>query len=169
MLKGVLASRPLPKIAVDSRDVKVQVSVDRDDRQTIDLHSVFAYSIRVDNRDVHFIELSFAPITFADPTSDDGMEENQWPISRDIYFEVRFAPELFKDLIDGVLVADYFSEPLTSEAFLAGLNSLNKPSVETVAFSTKVNGKRVFDKSDSVPKYFYEQGDIPIVSMVEFL
>ena len=39
-------------------------------------------------------------------------------------------------------------------------------SVQVLGFATSVNGKRVLDHQDAVPKFFYADGDIPIFSRV---
>ena len=39
-------------------------------------------------------------------------------------------------------------------------------SVQVLGFSTIVNGKRVLDHQDAVPKFFYVDGEIPIFSRI---
>lgn len=167
MLKQILLTKTLPVVRVDPDDVSVEYSVDRDVKRPLEDVSVTIYPARIDNRDVFYIDLTFAAIDLSlSDEGNKGFEAN----SRQIYFEARFAPELFKDLRDGALLLDH-TEPLSFQDFARPPRSLvgappTSVDMSVLSFRTIVNGKRVLDHKDGVPKFFFADGEIPIIAQI---
>ena len=112
MLRDILERKDLPVIHVDSDDVALTYSVDRGDLRPAKEVRVTVIPVRIDNHDVNYIELTFDPINLVLECRSEDADCVMVDHAYDIYFEARFAPELFKDLRDHALVQDTDS-PLT--------------------------------------------------------
>merc|ERR1719229_805742 len=169
MLREILEKKNLPVIHVDPDDVRLEYSISGGDHVTVEKVEARVIPVRIDNRDVNYIELAFDPISLENNDGNDSADCVMVDDSYNIYFEARFSPELFKDIADGALLHDAES-PLSLENFLDYNNFKHQDqypagmNVQVLGFSTVVNGKRVLDHQDPIPKFFYEVGEIPIFS-----
>ena len=113
MLRDILEKKRLSVIHVDPDDVRLQYSINRGNHVTV-IPTVRVVPVRIDNRDVNYIELTFDPISLENNDGNDGSDCVMVDDSYNIYFEARFSPELFKDIADGALLQDAES-PLSLE------------------------------------------------------
>ena len=112
MLRDILERKDLPVIHVDPEDVSLLYSIDRRDLKPVKGVRVTVIPVRIDNHDVNYIELTFEAINLVLECRGDDADCVMVDYAYDIYFEARFAPELFKDLRDNALVQDADS-PMT--------------------------------------------------------
>ena len=116
MLRDILEKKKLSVIHIDPDDIRLEYSINRGNHVTVD-PSARVIPVRIDNRDVNYIELTFDPISLENNDGDDSADCVMVDDSYNIYFEARFSPELFRDLADRALVQDAES-PLTLEVGL---------------------------------------------------
>ena len=106
MLRDILEKKNLPVIHVDPDDVHFEYSINRGDHVTVEDVKATVIPVRIDNRDVNYIELDFDPISLEKGDGNDDSSCVMVDDSYNVYFEVRFSPELFRDLADRALVQD---------------------------------------------------------------
>ena len=117
MLREILEKKNLPVIHVDPDDVRLEYSINRGNHVTVEKVEARVIPVRIDNRDVNYIELTFDPINLENDGGNDDADCVTVDDSYNIYFEARFLPELFRDLADRALVQDA-ELPLTLEVCL---------------------------------------------------
>lgn len=117
MLRDILEKKNLAVIHVDPDDVRLEYSINRGDNVTVEEVRATVTPVRIDNRDVSYIELTFDPINLEKIGGNDDADCVMVDDSYNIYFEARFSPELFRDLADRALVQDAHS-PLTLQVGL---------------------------------------------------
>ena len=117
MLRDILEKKKLPVIHVDPDDVRLEYSINRGDHVNVEKVEAKVIPVRIDNRDVNYIELTFDPISLENDGGNDDADCVTVDDSYNIYLEARILPELFRDLADNALVQDAES-PLTHEVDL---------------------------------------------------
>ena len=171
-LKEVLKSKPLPPYEIDEDDVELECAINNHGKDFVENLKVYAYHIRLDNKDTWFFELKFKPIFFGEKLeSTPGGRPDEKGVNS-LMFEASFRPELFLDLSDFAVPLAPNVPPLTKiekvaskfdkvAGFVGPLDVLGK------SWHTKVDGKIVLCNDDLNPKYFFQDGaGVPVFCQI---
>ena len=146
---------------LNDTDVTMEYSINHGGRQQVNNLRAVAYTIRVDNRDCIFFDVTFDTEDFS--AGPDGEGKSASRDMNDVLLEVSFAPEALADLQEHVLTPTVKAK----DPCHTGLED-NMPDVSLASWKTFIDGKLVLSSEEDVQRYFFEGAGVPIISLVGY-